>query len=287
MELTEAVVDSQPSMTLPWQETWVVPISDLQYGAEGCDIEKFKRHIDWAMKYDHTYFIGLGDIVDVASPSGRQKLQNAGLYDSVRDMLDDGAQEHLEVVKKILDGTQDRWLGVHEGHHFWEFEADGSTTDTRLAEFLRAPFLGTCAITQIKFKGAHRKSPPCQIWSHHGTGSGATMAAPMNKLEKMMSRFPTVDIFLLAHYTRKVGYPVDALVPVFGKYPRLKAKRRILACTGGFYKGYIVGSKRKGRAMGGYVEQGMMPPTNLGGVIIKIRPVHTKFEDRLDMNIEL
>lgn len=287
MELTEAIVDSQPSMTLPWQETWLVPISDIQLGAEGSDIEKFKRHIDWAMKYDHTYFIGLGDYVDVASPSGRKKIRDADFYESITQVMTEKAEEHLDTIKTILRGTEDRWLGIHEGHHYWEFEEDNTTTDTRLAEFLRAPFLGTCAITQLRFKGAHRNSPPCQIWSHHGAGSGATMASPMNKLEKMMSRFPTVDIFLLAHYTRKVGYPVDALVPVFGKRPHLKAKRRILACTGGFYKGYTVGSTRKGRASGGYVESSMMAPTNLGGVIIKIRPVHTEFEDRLDMNIEL
>ena len=76
-------------------------------------------------------------------------------------------------------------------------------------------------------------------------------------------------------------------MPIFGKHPRLQAKRRILAVTGGFSKGYEAGSRRNGRAGGSYVETAMMPPTNLGGVLIYIRPVHTVGEDRLDLNISL
>lgn len=286
MELYEVGVDTQPSLTLPWEETIIMPIGDLQYGAEGANLDKFKRHIDWGMRQG-AYFIGLGDYVDVASPSGRMKIAHAELYDSVLDALDDKAREHMEVVLKALKGTEGRWLGLHEGHHYWNFES-GGTTDTVMAERLNAPYLGTCAITQLRFRGeSGKRALSCQIWSHHGEGSGATMTAPLNKLERMMSRFPSVDIFLLGHYSRKVGYPVDALVPVFGKNPRLVAKRRILAICGGFSTGYTVGSQRHGRAQGSYVEKGLMSPTNLGAPVIYVRPVHTEYEDRLDMNISL
>ena len=288
MELWEQEVESQPSLTLPWNETLIMPVGDIQYGAPGVELDKLKRHMEWGMKQG-AYFVGMGDYVDMASPSNRRALQIAGLYDSTIDALGEIAVIHLDRVADVLKGTEDRWLGLVEGHHYFQFE-DGRTSDTILAEKLRTPFLGSCAIVNIKFrddlvKGRHTVN--CQMWVHHGEGSGQTMAAPLNKLEKMMARFPTVDIFLLGHYSRKVGYPVDALVPVFGKRPRLKAKRRILACTGGFMKGYTVGSKRGGRAQGSYVEKAMLPPTNLGGVLIKVRPVHTQNEDRLDMNIEL
>ncbi|KKM74107.1 hypothetical protein LCGC14_1403780 [marine sediment metagenome] len=288
MELWEQQVESQPSLTLPWAETLIMPVGDIQYGAQGVDLDKLKRHMEWGMKQD-AYFVGMGDYVDVASPSNRRAIQLAGFYDSVTDAMGEIAVVHLERVMDALKGTEDRWFGLIEGHHYFQFE-DGRTSDTILAEKLRTPFLGTCAIVNLKFrddavKGRHTIN--CQMWVHHGAGSGATMAAPLNKLEKMMSRFPTVDIFLLGHYSRKVGYPVDALVPVFGKHPRLRAKRRILACTGGFMKGYTVGSQRGGRPQGSYVEKAMMSPTNLGGVLIKVRPVHTENEDRLDMNIEL
>jgi len=282
MELSNLIVETQPSLTLPWAETIIMPVGDVQYGAEGCDLDKFQRHIDWGMHMG-AYFISMGDMVDVASPSGRKKIQDADFYDSVLAALEEKAYQHLETMANILRGTEGLWLGLHEGHHYWNF-GGGKTTDTLLAERLGAPFLGTCAITQLCFRGTHQT---CQIWSAHGSGSGAQITSPLNKLERMMSRFPSVDIFLVGHYSRKAGYPVDALVPVFGKNPRLIAKRRILAVTGGFMRGYTVGSRYGGRAQGSYVEKASMPPTNLGAPVIYVRPVYTLDEDRLDMNISL
>lgn len=285
MELFEIAVDTQPSLTLPWDETIIMPVGDLQYGTGEADLDKFKRHLDWGHKYG-AYFLGMGDMVDMPSPSGRQKIAAADFYDSVQDALSETANRHLEAVSQAMRGLEGQWLGMLEGHHYWDF-GGGRTTDTILAERMQCPFLGTCAILELSFKDSNKHRVKCQIWAHHGTGSALTMAGPLNKLERMMSRFPTVDIFLLAHYSRKVGYPVDALVPVFGKRPHLVAKRRILAVTGGFARGYTVGSQRGGRAGGSYVEKGMMPPTNLGAPVIYVRPVRAKDETRLDLNISL
>lgn len=286
MELTDVSVQTQKSLTLPWQETLLMPIGDVQYGSEGCKFDKFRRHMDWGMKHN-AYFIGMGDYLDVASPSGRDKIKSANFYDSIHDALEDKVHEHLDKFLSAVKGSEGRWLGLVHGHHYYEFR-DGSMTDKVITDKLKAPYLGTCAIVQVKFKGqSSANQQTAQIWVHHGQGSGATMASPLNKLEKMMSRFPTVDIFLFGHYSRKCGYPVDALAPVFGKNPRLQAKRRIIACTGGFMTGYQVGSKRNGLAHGGYVEEAAMPPTNLGGVLIKMRPVHSRDENRLDLSIEL
>ena len=265
-----------------------MPIGDIQYGSESCAFDKFKRHMEWGVKHN-AYFIGLGDYLDVASPSGRSKIRNADFYDSVHDAIEDRVRQQLEDFYAAVKGTEGRWLGLVHGHHYYEF-LDGTTTDILLAQRLRAPYLGTCGIIQVKFKRAtNGGTQPCmQIWVHHGQGSGMTMAAPLNKLEKMLSRFPTIDIFLLGHYSRKVAYPVDALVPVFGTKPKLVAKRRILACTGGFARGYTVGAgtKRYGHPRGGYVETGMYAPTNLGGLVIRARPVHSASEDRIDLSVE-
>ncbi len=285
MELYEIAVSTQPSLTLPWDETLIMPVGDVQYGGSGADLDKFKRHMEWGMKQG-AYFISMGDMVDMPSPSGRRKIVQADFYDSVLDSLSESAMRHMETIAEVIKGTENRWLGFLEGHHYWDF-GGGVTTDTLLAEKMNSPFMGTCGIVQLRFRNSNKRAVTCQIWAHHGAGSGATMTAPLNKLERMMSRFPTVDIFLIGHYSRKAGYPVDALVPVFGKRPRLIAKRRILAVTGGFSKGYEAGSRRNGRAGGSYVEAAMMPPTNLGGVVLYVRPVHTEHEDRLDMNISL
>lgn len=285
MEIHEVQVDTFPSLTLPWQEILLMPIGDIQHGAQGVDLKKLKKHIQWGVDHN-AYFTGMGDYIDVASPSGREKIENAHLYDSVRDALDDRVYELLDEVKQALAPSRGRWLALNKGHHLWEFksgEHKGRDTDDVLAEYLGCPVSDVMgvALTQVKFRNEKgNRALACQVWQWHGEGSGQTMAAPLNKLEKEMSRWPTVDVFLIGHYSRKVGYPVDALAPVFGKNPRLTAKRRILACTGGFVKGYTV----SGRAS--YVEKAAMPPTNLGGLVVRIRPVHEESQDRLDMNVE-
>lgn len=273
------------SHTLPWEPTVLMPMGDLQYGAAGSKLDRFKRDLDWGMK-NNAIFIGMGDYVDVASPSGRSKWRSQEWYDSVRQAMDDRNMELLEVVKKAVDGTQGRWLGLHEGHHYWDFEDIGETTDTLLAKYLQAPFLETTAITQVRFKGDIRKggrhSTAIEIYSTHGAGSGVTMASPLNKLERQLAAYPTVRIFLLGHYSRAVTYDRDGLVPKFGKHARLYADPRILACTGGYMVGYNTREEgHKGRNRGSYVEKGMMPPTNLGGVKIYMEPFSDGVRDRI------
>lgn len=272
MKLIQKTIQLQPSLTLPWDEMLLMPISDVQYGAVGCDFDKFQRHMDWGLEHG-AYFVGLGDYLDVASPTGRRKLLNADLHDSEINALEEIAALHLARFYEAVKLSRGRWLGLVHGHHYFDFK-DGTTTDTRLAELLACEFLGDAAIVQLDFPG-HAIS--CQIWLHHGTGSGETMASPLNKLEKQMVGWPTVDIFLMGHYSRKISASLDGLVPVFGELPRLVAKRRILACTGGFVRGYSLDTVS-------YVERDMLRPTNLGGLVIYIRPVRTEYGGRLDLN---
>ena len=254
---------------MPWSEALILPIGDVQLGAEGYAGDVFKRWMEWGVKHK-AYYVGLGDYVDVASPSGREKVRHAEFYDSVKDDMDDIAQQRLEQFQKAVDGTQGRWLGLVSGHHYWDFQ-DHTNTDSRLAEYLGCPYSESAAVVQVKFDGVANHRTHCNIYLWHGEGSGMTMAAPLNKLERLMSRWPTVDIFLMGHYSRVVHYKVGAMVPVFGKKPYLREAERILACTGGFSKGYVIGSQHGGT----YVERAGMPPTNLGSLKITVCPIHT------------
>lgn len=286
MELIETQVTATPSLTMPWGEVIIAPICDIQDGAPGADVPRFKKHIDKCQDLN-AYYTFVGDLFDVASPTGRAKIRNAELYDSVLQALDEDARRRIDKMKRILEPTCGRWLVWSEGHHYWRFMHQdspeyGRSTEEIMAEFVGCPVAPAAAITQLKFTNQSGKhSIPCQIWQHHGVGSGATMAAPLNKLERMMSRFPTVDIFLIGHYTRKAAYPVDVMIPHFGKKSELRSKRRILAVCGSFYKGYDSGKAPS------YVEQAMMPPTNIGGILLHVSPVHTRTEDYLEMSVSL
>jgi len=276
MEINRKEIKLAPSlMGMDYPEAIIAPLGDLQYGAMGADLDKFKRHVDWCMEHN-AYFIGMGDMVDVASPSGRMKIVNAGFYESIIGALEDHAEQAMNVVLDVLKGTEERWLGMHRGHHYWDFGTDidrnHQTTDTLMAAALNTPYLDWSALTVLTFDSSGQE---CQIHSTHGSGSSVTMSGPLLKLEKRSITFPEVDIFLEGHCARKAGYPKDALVTRNGQ---LYSKRRIFALTGGFAKGYLVGKTT-------YVEDALMTPLNLGAPLIFVRPVDA--EGRLDLNLSL
>ena len=290
MELITANISTPPTVKLPYGKIVLAPISDLQYGAQGCDLDLFKRYVKRAME-KKAYFIGLGDFVDMPSPSGRSKIKSAGFYDTVEDALEAQAMEAIETVWNILKPTKGRWLGWLKGHHFYEFRG-GATSDTILAERLEAPFMGTCGIVNVN-QTRPTRTVACQIFAHHGLGSGKTVVAPLNKMLPMVPHFPTVDIFLIAHFHSVIGTKVATKIPVYpksqNKSARMKNQIKLVTCTGGYLDGYSVGSQIGGKPEGSYVEQGLMPPRALGGVFIEITPVrnYADGDDLVSLDIQV
>lgn len=282
MEINE--IEMSAVHEAPWESTLLLPVGDLQLGASGSDVERFKRHIDWGMQHPRVAFLGMGDYVDVASPSNRSELRGARLYDSVQDMLDEAAERQRQQFMALVAGTEGRWVGLLEGHHFFQF-ADGSTTDTRIAHELGTPFLGSCAFVRLVYRnGKHYTT--CTIWCHHGAGSSVKASGPLNRLENLVHYFDA-DIYLMGHMSKKVAAPLDQLY-MSGTAPyRIKHRTKIIAGTGGFLQGYQQGSARGQTARGSYVEQGMMAPVALGGVAITITPVSTSKGDSLDLKVSL
>lgn len=285
MEIREIVVQTVESLTLPWQETIVIPIGDVQLGAQGCATDRLKRDIEWGLNHN-AYFLGMGEYLDILSPSNRAKLRSAVLYDTTEDIIEEITQQKVDEFLQLVDGSKGKWLGMLEGHHYYEFR-DGSTTDTRIAQALKTVFLGTCAFVRLRFKGRSTSRITCTIWCHHGAGSGVKTSAPLNRLENLMPYFDA-DVYLIGHQHKKVGAPVDQVYMTKKRPHSLSYRTRILAGTGGYLSGYTQGATQGGIfPRGGYVERGMRPPVALGCVLLFIRPVHTAREDRLDLNIGL
>ncbi len=269
-----------------------MPIGDVQLGAQGVVLEKLKAHVQWGLAQGNVYFLGMGDYIDILSPSNREAWRSARLYDSARKAMSDKADSYVQEFVAAMKGTEDRWLGMLEGHHYFEFE-DGTTSDTRIAQALHTPYLGTCAFVRISFKKmkadkVKRKSLKCTIWCHHGAGNGLTPHSPLARLYHVMHQFDA-DIYLIGHQTKKPAVKVPVLY--MSEHPpyRIIGKNKLLAGTGGFIEGYPQGSKdvTGKRPQGGYVEQGLMPPAALGSIILKIHPVHSGNDDYLDINCEI
>ena len=251
----------------------IAPIGDIQWsgkrGSTSADL--LKRHIDKCMELG-AWFVGLGDYIDCFSPSNRQRLKAAAMYDTAEDVIDDKVLELVfELYENFLKPTKGRWLGLVHGHHFAQLRT-GDTTDMRLCEMLGARFLGTCAYIRTIFHNGPSKFT-VTMFVHHGCGGGIKMSAPLNKIENLLPYWDA-DIFFLGHMTKQVAAPVNRITPrwVGLGAPDLVHKKVYMVGCGGFSKGYDYVVKQGQVPMGGYVEQKLMNPTSLGAPIVKITP---------------
>ena len=294
MELSS--VEHLTNKPLPWKEVLIIPIGDiqLQQQRDVVDLERLKEVIAYGVKND-AWYIGMGDFIDMESPSNRKKLRESGFYDSVVDAIDAKAEELEEELQKILKPTVGRFLGLLEGHHF-HIHQDGTTTDQRMASFLKAPFLGTCAYINLTFKPNNKSHarPKVLIWAHHGRSGGKLLSSPLNQLEHVVRGFDA-DIYLLGHHHKAVAGKLARMYAQFNTtVGYLKNKEMIIACTGSFLKGFVDGVKRDGRPHGLYPEPAMMNPLALGVVKLRIKPTYKKLlgQERggvstIEMNVEI
>jgi len=244
--------------------TYDMKFSNGRRGTVWCPTTKYGT---WVMRQgDQTAITG-------NSPSNRGALkaliEQGQLYDTAQDIINNAAQQHLEGATKFLAPTKDQWLGMVSGHHFWTWE-DGQTSDTKLAQELGSPFLGTCGIVRIRFEGTDLS---LQIWVHHGRGSGVTQAAPINKLERLASHWENIDIFLMAHHHKQIMAKIVKLRAKYGRRTARLVEREVsLVGTGGFLRGYVEGSRSKVGPRATYVEEGMLNPLPLGAPVFSITP---------------
>jgi hypothetical protein len=278
MELSGLEATAFKGKKLPWLKTLIIPIGDiqLQQNRELVDVERLKRVIEYGVDHD-AYYIGMGDFIDMESPSNRKALQLSGVYDSVIDALDSKAEELEDELKEILKPTIGKWFGLLQGHHY-HVHQDGSTSDMRFANYLKTKFLGDSAFINLPFKnpGKNTYSPSVTIFATHGNRGGKLLSTPLNQLEHITKGF-IADIYLVGHHHKALagkGSRIKAIFPnhTQGVEGRIIDNEFILASTGAFLKGYLQGSQKDGRAGGSYAEKGMMNPLSLGAVKIHLTP---------------
>ena len=277
MEFISISTETQPSLTLPWPEVLLMPIGDVQCGVPACDEERLQRHMAWGIEHG-AVFLGMGDYVDMAAPSDRGRLRKADFYDTVTMAIAEKAEADVARFLAIVDGSQGRWLGLLQGHHYMTFN-DGSTSDTRIAAALGAQFLGDSAVVRLQLGSTDTF---VDILCHHGQGSTASEAGALTAVAKFGAGFGHADIVLNGHHHKKVATKKPRLD--FDRNGHLTSRNTVYAVTGSFLRGYLACAQRDGRAGGGYIEQRMLSPVALGGIVIYLR---AKDAGKLDMDVSL
>lgn len=265
-------------MTVRSPKLVIAPLGDIQFsGALGSTAQDhLRRHIDRAMTLN-AWFLGMGDYIDFASPSNRARLKSAGLYDTAEEVLEDAAGGLVDAVfEQFLKSTTGRWIGLLEGHHFFEY--GGRTSDMLLAERLKTRHLGTSCYVNIQ---------PCNVtlWAHHGQGGGVLPSASVNKLYHVAAGLEGADVYLMGHSTKLATSRLSRPYPVWKPRPKFIHRDIHLVNTGGFSKSNVVGHRRGGIPRGDYAEAAMMTPSPLSAPLIHIDTRATRLEDRIRVEV--
>ncbi len=273
---------------------YIAPLGDIQWaGRKGSTaLDALKRHVERIVELD-ARVIGMGDYIDFMSPSNRQRMRTAALYDTATDVVDEKAMDLVhELYELALKPLKGRVIGLLEGHHFAELK-DGTTTDQRLCEMLGARFLGTSAVIRCQFVVGTAQRCNLVLWAHHGAGGGQKLAAPLNKMENLTPYWQGIDVFLNGHTTKAPAVPMNTVIPRWhGRgAPDLVHKKTYLVSTGGFAKAYGVGAKQGRVPRGDYAEQKMLNPAVIGAPLIRIVPrfayTHTTSQWAPDVSVEV
>lgn len=284
MEQSEITIDYSGQHNVPTVAPLTLAfVGDIQYGGTGCDLNKLEKYIERGLEFEHIHWLGVGDMVDRMSPSNRTGITVARvgtpLYDSTVRALDKAGTDDVEAMKQILAPTRglcpvcgnSNWLGLHEGHHFYPF-FDGTTTDTRLAEWLKCPMLGHTAITFLDFVDAHKHKGTFRIMSRHGEGGASSEATVIKKLEGLATDF-VADLYVTGHYHMKFAFERPRIDWVdTTRHHTMIDRAYYIVSAGSYLRGYVVGNRFEGRPQGTYVERKGLRPRALGGVFMEVRP---------------
>lgn len=248
----------------------ICPLSDIQWAGDEEDIayDLLVMHINNCLKYPTPLFLGCGDMVDFASPSNRERLAQANLYDTAKKVIANATKDLVDdLYRRLLKPTTGKWLGLTQGHHHHEAKIgelkDGTSvmedSDVYLAKLLRAPWLDEMGVVKIVFPGGG----VFRVLAFHGSGSSVFPWGPLIKLYRLMPHFH-VDLIICGHHTKKAVAEIDRLT-----FPEDSDEIRHLTVkmvgAGGWSKGYINGRRT-------YVSTGGLGPVALGQPLIHLRP---------------
>ena len=233
-------------------------IGDIQHGNEGADLALVANHVSYLRRASTgatLIAVGLGDYVDVFSPSNRDAYNNARIYRSARKLVSERMLSPLvDEVASVLTPIADSFAFLLHGHHYAPILGEDYSTDTDrlLADKLDTDVLNTaCVVLEV-----HQPDRITRVACMHGEGSGRTEEYGLRKLRDMLGGWANIDAIMMGHThvlsalavcqidaTKEMGEDNRRNIPVLN--------------TGSFLRAYVAGKQT-------YPEDYGMRPRALG-----------------------
>lgn len=263
MILSEHIIESDTA------EVTICPLGDIQWAGDERDLayDHLREHIGYCLTLPNPRFVGPGDYIDFASPSNREALRGARLYDTARKVIADATKGLVDQLHKdVLAPTAGKWIAMVNGHHHFPTKEDGDS-DEYLAHLLGSPFAPDLVYGRIKWVNPRtgKTAGLVKYVVFHGDGNSVFPWGPLTKLYRLAPNW-NADIMMMGHQTKKAMGEFDRMDwPDDGGPDRLEHKTVHLVGTGGWTKGYVPGRVT-------YISSAALPPVALGAPIIHVRP---------------
>ena len=246
---------------------YLFPFGDIHRSSPGCDVDRWLEFLEWSKNKKRSYFLGMGDYDDFASGSERLILGSKNLHDSTLETLDGLYETHTIRFYNEMKFMQGKLIGLIEGNHYGEFQS-GITTTQYLAQKMKCKYLGVSSFIRLVFKSGtkHSGKIAIDIWAHHGRGGARKVGGSLNRVEDMLMA-GNANIYLMGHDHRKscAYVPTMELSKGGGNNLKLHQKKKLIARTGSFLKGYVPDKKS-------YIADLALNPADLGVIKIELTP---------------
>lgn len=197
----------------------LINIGDLHRGDDACDVDLFYRVVDYISNNPNVYWVSTGDILNTAIRSGRHSTVYNSL--SLQKEYDFAINEFHPIAAKCL-GV------VSSNHHARVYNSVGISLDRLFCKELSVPYLGDMGIINVV---AGKNS--YYIAMFHGVGSGGTIGAKANGLERLSEIYPGADLYLTGH-THTFQSFIDEVPYIDRKRNKLKHFKSWFCTTGHF-----------------------------------------------------
>jgi len=213
------------------------PLGDIHIGNLGCDIEKFKRSVEWVKSNPDAYCIGMGDYIDnvmAYAQGGVDKRWNPETMD--RKTLT--TEEQTDAFIKYWTPIKDKTWGLLAGNHEWK------TINQRrfIKDFcdpLGLKYLGRLAYVNVQINYKSKILRDYLVLALHGGYSGMQAGGSMNRMKAICGDFDC-DLVLMGHNHDTVTRPIVRMG--YNKKTNSPIEKKVLlGNTGTFLRGYEKG----------------------------------------------
>ncbi len=257
----------------------IVPFGDVHRSSPLCHVDKWKEFCDWGRKQKNTYYLGMGDYNDLASTSERSALKSEHLHEATKYELESLYRRQTALFANEIDFMKGKLIGLIEGNHYADLPS-GITTTQLMAEMMGCPYLGVSAFIRLIIQKNRSDSHQVDIWAHHGLAGGRKVGASINKLEDMI-KTADADLYCMGHDHRKT-VAMDSRLYLSRTLDgvRLENRKIVMCRTGSFLKGYEADKSS-------YIADAGLPPTDIGNVVITMKPYRSRVGREIKINATL